>query len=615
MAKSKIQQSHQVLEHQAKYLAAELDKNKQESALEIIKRQHKHKPTEKCLHMHNHEDLLGSIFMVLGDAVLSVTADRSQILYINPAVEKIFGYPTSKFFEYPSLYLDMVHTDDRQRVENTHRTLLIAGTSHEEYRILRPNGEVRWVSDRGHVIYNDYGRAIRINSIIRDITEQKQAQQQLVYDTLHDALTGLPNRNLFIDRVEQTLKHSKHHDTYQFAVLFIDLDRFKTINDSLGHSTGDRLLKSIAKLLGNCLRSIDTVARFGGDEFAILLEDLEEPGEAVAIAERILSQLLMPINLECQAVYTSASIGIVTSNSNYNSGADLLRDADIAMYRAKSLGKGRYALFDQEMYEQNLKLMHLDCDLRYALDRQEFELYYQPIISLTTNKLVGFEALIRWHHPKRGLISPADFIPIAEETGLIVAIGDWVLRAACQQLRVWQEQFPEAASWKMSVNFASHQIREHDFLNKLDTVLAGTGINGSSLCLEITESTLLDRDDRTVRKLEQLKARHIQLSIDDFGQGYSSLSCLHSFPINIIKIDRDFVKRMTTSGYNLAIIRTIKTLAHTLNMHLVAEGIENLHQAEMLKEIGCEFAQGYFFSRPLTTTAIERAIATKTLEV
>jgi EAL domain-containing protein (putative c-di-GMP-specific phosphodiesterase class I) len=354
------------------------------------------------------------------------------------------------------------------------------------------------------------------------------------------------------------------------------------------------------------------VARLGGDEFTILVNDMKEPNEAMMIAERILNKFLHPIEIGDQSIFGSVSIGIVINNREYETSDNLLRDADIAMYRAKSLGKGRYTIFDKEMYEQNLKTIQLDNDLRYALERQEFELYYQPIVHLSSEKLAGFEALIRWHHPERGLVPPIEFIPIAEETGAIIAIGDWVLNQACQQISIWQSQFLEAKSLKMSINLTCQQIREKNLVEKLDRVLAATGIDGSTIRLEITESSMMDQGEETIAKLEELRARNIQLSIDDFGQGYSSLSYLHRFPVNTLKIDRTFVELMSSGGQNLEIIRTIILLAHTLNMSVVAEGVETHEQMSMLRQLGCEYAQGYFFSRPIIAADAEQVIKSQT---
>jgi diguanylate cyclase (GGDEF)-like protein len=451
--------------------------------------------------------------------------------------------------------------------------------------------------------YMYVSRLRELNSALSD------SIQMLAHDASHDALTGLPNRSLFMDRVEHAVEYRKRHPSYMFAIFFLDLDRFKMVNDSFGHHVGDLLLQAIAEILRGCLRSIDIVARLGGDEFTILVDDIQDVGEALIVANRILQRFLTPIEISGESLFPSASIGIVISTNAYKNCGDILRDADIAMYRAKSEGKGRYVLFDQEMYEQTLRLSQLESELRHALDHHELELYYQPIVLLENNKLSGFEALIRWKNPKRGFISPVEFIPLAEDTGLIVAIGDWVLREACQQLRTWQIQFGEAANLKMSINLSSHQIQKADMIDKLDLVLAETGINGNAIRLEITESTLMDQGEQTIAKLSQLRARNIQLSIDDFGQGYSSLSYLHRFPISILKIDRAFVEQMAEGNDHIEIVRTIAMLAHTLGMNVVAEGVETQHQVQILKSLGCEYGQGYLFSHPLRAIAAGEAIA------
>ncbi len=437
----------------------------------------------------------------------------------------------------------------------------------------------------------------------------------LAHDASHDALTGLPNRSLFMDRVEHAIEYRKRHPSYMFAIFFLDLDRFKMVNDSFGHHVGDLFLQEISEMLRGCLRSIDIVARLGGDEFTILVDDIQDASEAIIVADRILQRFLTPIEVNGESVFPSASIGIVISTCEYKNCGDILRDADIAMYRAKSEGKGRYILFDQEMYEQTLRLTQLESELRHALEHQEFELYYQPIVLLENSKLSGFEALIRWKNPKRGFISPIEFIPLAEDTGLIVAIGDWVLKEACQQLKAWQNKFGEATHLKMSINLSSYQIQKADLIDKLDQVLAETGVNGNAIRLEITESTLMDQGEQTIAKLSQLRARNIQLSIDDFGQGYSSLSYLHRFPINILKIDRAFVEQMADGNENIEIVRTIAMLAHTLNMSVVAEGVETQQQVDILKRFGCEYGQGYLFSHPLKAIAAEEAIAASLLSI
>ncbi|MGL4622625.1 two-component system response regulator [Chroococcidiopsis sp.] len=457
-------------------------------------------------------------------------------------------------------------------------------------------------------------RTIQLEEVInqrdREIAEHKQTQERLFYQALHDALTGLPNRTLFMEHLQKALHRIIRNKDYLCAVLFIDLDRFKIINDSWGHAVGDRLLIAISHILKECSREVDTVARLSGDEFTILLEDLQDIQDAIAIAERLLEKLTAPIYLgECK-VYIGASIGIVFGSVAYQTVNELLRDADIAMYRAKALGKGRYAVFDREMYDRVLHLSQIEIDLRCALERQEFLLHYQPIISVTTGELTGFEALLRWQHPKMGLIDPGNFIEIAEETGLIVPIGEWILQEACQQLCAWQQKFATATSLYISVNLSSKQIQQFDLVEKLVKILDFTGLDGKNLKLELTETMLMDRGEKTIELLFQIKEQNIQLSIDDFGTGYSSLSYLHRFPIDALKIDRSFVSPIDAEGKNCEIVRTIITLAHTLGIKAIAEGVETSHQLTVLKKLGCDEAQGYFFGMPVNFQLAE-AILTK----
>ncbi len=449
-------------------------------------------------------------------------------------------------------------------------------------------------------------------SLIREINERQRIQQKLVYDSLHDSLTGLGNRSLLMERVEWTIKHAQRHPNYMYALLFIDLDRFKVINDSLGHSTGDRLLIAVANLLQKCLRENDLVARLGGDEFVILLDGISSTEDATTIGDRIQQKLRSPFELKGQNIFTSASIGIVFSSPNYINAAELLRDADIAMYYAKEKGKARYEIFDRAMYYETLKLLELENHLRQAVKRNEFVLHYQPIISLNNSKLVGFEALIRWQHPTKGSISPVEFIPIAEDTGLILEIGEWLLKEACQQLKRWQQKFaqiPQVASLKMNVNIASQQLQQPEFIQKLDRILQETGLNGNCLRLEITESVLIDPEGGIQNTLKQIRERNIKLSIDDFGTGYSSLSYLRRFPIDNLKIDRSFIEQMNYDLENLEIVRVIITLAKTLGMDAISEGVETPQQLQQLKALGCEFGQGYLFSKPLPSIGVESMLA------
>jgi diguanylate cyclase (GGDEF)-like protein len=444
-----------------------------------------------------------------------------------------------------------------------------------------------------------------IGKLHQEIAKHKETQQKLLQQSLHDALTGLPNRTLLMEHLQKALQRSQRNTNYLFAVLFIDLDRFKIINDSFGHVVGDRLLIAVSRILKGCTRETDTVARLSGDEFAILLEDLQDFQEAIAIAERLLDKLTSPIHLEDRKVFAGASIGIVLGAANYQNGTELLRDADIAMYRAKALGKGRYAVFDREMYAQTLHLSKIETDLRYAIERQEFLLHYQPIVSLKTGKVTGFEALIRWQHPEKGLVYPGDFIAIAEDTGLIVPIGEWILLEACRQLRTWQEKVSSALNKHVSVNLSGRQIKQFDFVDKLAKILSGTGLNGQNLRLELTETMLMDRGEKTIELLYGIKAQKVQLSIDDFGTGYSSLSYLHRFPIDALKIDRSFVSPIDADGNNCEIVNTIITLAHSLGIKAIAEGVETSHQLTQLRKLGCDEAQGYFFSKPVNSQLAE----------
>ncbi len=442
----------------------------------------------------------------------------------------------------------------------------------------------------------------------REIAERQIAEELLIYNTLHDSLTGLPNRVLFLDRAEILLKKVRRNPNYLFAILFLDFDRFKLINDSLGHLVGDQLLIAISQSLQDHVRMSDTIARLGGDEFTILLDDVHDISEPQKVAERILQSLKSPLLVEAFSVFTSVSIGIAVSSTAYISSSEMLRDADIAMYRAKEKG-ACYEIFTPGMHAEMRSRLQLENDLRRALEQQEFLVYYQPIISLQTGELVGFEALIRWQHPERGLVPPIQFIPVAEDTGLIVAIGEWVVREACRQLSTWQKQYPSAKLLNMAVNLASKEIGSPDLLSKIDQILLETGLDGSHLRIEITESMLMEYGDETIKLLLEIQARNIQLSIDDFGQGYSSLSYLHRLPVDTLKIDRAFVSQMYLNGESFEIVRTITTLAHTLGMDIVAEGVETLEQFATLRDLGCEFAQGYLFAPPLNAQSASDTIA------
>lgn len=446
----------------------------------------------------------------------------------------------------------------------------------------------------------------------REIAERHRAEEQLAHDALHDALTGLPNRTLLIKRIEEIIQIAQTDETLHFSVLFIDLDRFKIINDSLGHMVGDQFLIAITQRLQHCLRAHDMVARLGGDEFTVLLNHMSEPAEATQVAERILAALCKPFDLQGHTLFPSASIGIVIGSQNYQNATDLLRDADLAMYEAKATGRSCYALFTADLHIRTFKVLQLEGDLRQALAQKEFSLHYQPIVSLTTGQLSGFEALVRWQHPQRGFIPPCEFIPISEDTGFIIPLGEWVLREACRQLHTWHQAFPEQAKLIVSVNLSSKQLRDPGLIDCIDRILSEIELDGQFLKLELTESMLVDDIERVLQTLNSLRARNIQLSIDDFGTGYSSLSYLPRFPINTLKIDRSFVSRMISDAENLEIVRAISTLAKSIGIEVIAEGIETSQQLAQLKVLDCGFGQGYWFSKPLDSLSTQQLISTQT---
>ncbi len=434
---------------------------------------------------------------------------------------------------------------------------------------------------------------------IQDITIRKRAEAQLLHDAFHDGLTGLPNRALFVDHLNLAIARSLRNDSQLFSVLFLDLDRFKVVNDSLGHLIGDELLMTIARRIESCLRPTDTIARLGGDEFTILLEDLRSNNEAIHVAERIQRELALPFELEGRQVFTSASIGIAPSVIGYDRPEDILRDADTAMYYAKSLGGSCYQVFDKSMHARAVEQLEMQNDLRRAIEQDELFVEYQPIVSLDTFEITGFEALARWRHQEYGLINPGQFIPVAEETGLIIPIGEWILRKACAQAREWQERFPADEPLTISVNLSGKQFAQPDLIRRIEGVLEETKLDPCTLKLEITESVVVENVEAASEMLKQLRILGVGLSIDDFGTGYSSLSSLHRFPISTLKIDSSFVTRMNGNNENTEIVRTIMSLAGNLGMDVTAEGVETLEQATKLRTFGCERGQGFFFSRPL----------------
>lgn len=550
--------------------------------------------------LRQSEERFESILNSLEEVVWSATLGPLTFLYLNPAVEQIFGYPTQRLKNHPQLWFDAVHPDDQSRLKDAFETLQVDTSICLEYRIFNAAGEMRWLKVRAQKILEpEREEGYRIDGILHDISQQKHAETQLIHDAHHDNLTGLLNRNCFIGQTNQQLETLNLLSAEKFAVLFIDLDRFKSINDTLGHHLGDQLLKKVAERIKQSLRPSDVIARIGGDEFTILLKRVSHAADAICVVERIYEELSEAITLDGQLIYTTASTGIVIAAEHYSNAAEMLRDADIAMYQAKKQGKAGWKLFNQSMYDNSLRQLELERDLRLALERQEITLNYQPIVNMATQELLGFEALARWIHPHKGFIPPTDFIPIAEESGLIEALGEQILWKACRQMEEWNKLYPNARSFRMSVNLSLKQFQSAQLMAILDHILAVTGVSGAQLKLEITESVLIANHDSLVTLLYECLEREIALSLDDFGTGYSSLSYLHRFPLNELKIDQSFINRVETDRQAQEIVKTIITLAHTLHMDVVAEGVETQAQLNYLQTLNCNVAQGYFFSRPL----------------
>lgn len=429
--------------------------------------------------------------------------------------------------------------------------------------------------------------------------ELEESREHFRHAAFHDALTGLPNRSLFTDHLRVALRRAQQNEKYMFGVLFLDLDRFKNINDSLGHPCGDELLILVARRLETCIRQTDMVARFGGDEFAILVDAIQDASDVILIAEKVQQVISAPFKLAIHEAITTASIGVALSTSVYAEAEDIVRDADTAMYRAKDHGKARYEIFDTAMHTRAVTLLRLESDLRRALEKEELCVYYQPIVSLAGRELYGFEALVRWQHPERGIISPDDFIPLAEETGLILPIGLQVLRESCNQLRRWQQRSPSNRDLIMSVNLSGKQLMQPDLIERIEEVLRESQINPWHLKLEITETVVMENPELAAVTLAKLRGLGVRLSIDDFGTGYSSLSYLNRFPVDTLKIDRSFVNSMNKADENLQIVKTIVTLAGNLGMQVVAEGVESEEQLDQLRSLKCQYGQGYLFSKPL----------------
>ncbi len=510
-------------------------------------------------------------------------------------------------------WFSRVHPDDLRALQDSLDAHLSGAEPHfeHEHRLRSASGGYRWVLSRGLAVRDSRGRPQRLAGSLTDITDRKRAEERLLHDAFHDALTELPNRSLFLDRLGLALEQSRRHKGISFAVLFLDLDRFKNLNDSLGHSAGDALLVEFAGRLRGCLRPGDTVARLGGDEFGVLLSEVEGPEDATRVAERIQELLRLPFAIGATEVISTASIGIALAAAPYERPEDILRDADTAMYRAKAAGRACFQVFDQAMHSSVAALLKLEMDLRRAVERHSFVMHYQPIVSLPDGRIVGFEGLVRWIDPERGVVLPERFISVAEETGLIVPIGWWALEETCRQVRAWQARFPVAPPLYASVNISGKLFGQPDVVERVWNVLEQTGLPPTSLRLEITESVLMDHGDVALRVLSELRALGVQFSVDDFGTGFSSLSYLQRFSYDTLKIDRSFIAGMAEKADVSAIVQSIVGLGNVLGMNVVAEGVETPAQLERLRAMQCPSAQGFWFSRPVDRLAAELLLHTR----
>lgn len=554
-------------------------------------------------------------------AVIDLNGNR---LYNSPAYQRILGYGPEELATTSSM--DQIHPDDRARVQEVSAKASSTGRGEQlEYRVRHKDGSWRFLESTASTIRNPQGDAVGLVIVNRDITQRKRAEERLEHQSFHDSLTDLPNRSLFLDRLQRSVAVSRRHADFKCAVLFIDIDEFKVFNDSLGHALGDRLLVQIAQRLRAGLRGSDTIsrpriedgselfagestlARPGGDEFTVLIEELHDPSDAIRVAERIQQRLAVPFTVNDQEIVLSVSIGIAFSNNGKGEAPDLLRDAEIAMYRAKGNGKGQCEVFDHAMHEGAIKRLQLETDLRKAVELKQFRVYYQPVVSLRDGRIVGFETLSRWQRPE-GLVMPAEFIPVADETGIILAMNRQLLYEACNQVRSWQAQFPSDPPLSVNVNISPRQFAQPDLASQFAEIMKETGLAPSSLNLEITETIAMADAQRSAAVFSELKALGVRLDIDDFGTGYSSLSRLQGFPVDTLKIDRSFISRVDTDVETAEIVRVIVMLARGLRLQVVAEGVETQAQADWLKDIGCELAQGYLFSKPVPSDTIAQLL-------
>jgi len=523
---------------------------------------------------------------------------KTDQVYYSARWKAMLGHEEADVGSSPDEWFRRVHAVDVERVRAALAAHLAGRAEHfeSEHRMQCQDGTYRWVLSRGVAVRDAEGQPYRMAGSMTDISLRKAAEEKLLHEAIHDVLTGLPNRALFMDLLGRSVARSKRRKGYLFAVLFLDLDRFKIVNDSLGHLVGDQLLVGIARRLEKCLRPEDTVARLGGDEFTVLLEDINDASDATRVAERVHKELESPFYLGGHEVYTTVSIGIALSATGYDTPDQILRDADTAMYRAKALGRARHEVFDPGMHARAVALLQLETDLRRAVGGQEFRLYYQPIVTLAGSRIVGFEALVRWQHPQRGLLLPSEFVPVAEETGLILPVGHWILEEACRSAAGWAARFGRPLV--IAVNLSNRQFAQPDLPERITGVLRETGLPAERLKLEITESVIMEHGEGVTQTLRRLRDLGVELYVDDFGTGYSSFSVLQRFPISTLKIDGSFVRALD-NGDGLEIVRSIMTLARNLKLNVIAEGVETKAQVRRLKDLKCPQAQGSAFAEPV----------------
>jgi diguanylate cyclase (GGDEF)-like protein/PAS domain S-box-containing protein len=542
----------------------------------------------------------------VGDGVWDLDL-ATETVHFSERWKEMLGYRPEEIEDSLENWLSRVHPEDLSRL----RAVIDASIAGEvtvieqKYRIQLKNGDYRWMLTRGEVVEDGAGNAVRVVGRQTDIDQEDESRDAVRTSGLQDPLTGLPNRTVLMDRLRHAFARAKRDPEQGFALLFFDLDRFKNVNDSLGHLHGDRLLQAIADRVERACRPGDTVARFGGDEFIILVEDIKDIRGATVAAERIQEEFKVPFDLDGYEVFTTISIGIALWNPDYDRAEDLLRDSDTAMYRAKALGRNSFVVFDDQMHRQVVATLSLENDLRRALARHEFRVFYQPIVAVDDGHLAGFEALVRWQHPERGLLMPGDFIGVAEEMGAIIQLDRWVAEEACKQLRVWHQKYRTHSRVTMSVNLSTTQLMRPDVVSGIDLILRNSGLYGQSLKLEVTESVLMENAQYASAVLEQLRALNIAISIDDFGTGYSSLAYLRRFEIDTLKIDYSFVSRMLEDDESSEIVKTIINLAKNLGKDTVAEGVQTRSQFEALVELDVNMVQGYFIAPPLPQEVAE----------